>query len=108
MRQVKTIFRLNKYLIEESKIFEWLIRGTHCDPIFHPSRFQSISCEVRVNCLGTALQGRMMKDDCLKGGSNLSLLVMTTFSFHTMLTILLYLVYTQMHFKKIANITLLC
>jgi hypothetical protein len=48
-----------------------------------------------------------MKDDCLKGGSNLSLLVMTTFSFLTMLTILLYLVYTQMHVKKIANITLL-
>jgi hypothetical protein len=42
MRQVKTIYRLNKYLIEESKIFEWLIGGTHCDPTSHPSRFQSI------------------------------------------------------------------
>jgi hypothetical protein len=42
MRQVKTIYRLNKYLTEENTIFEWLIRGTHCDPTSHPSRFQSI------------------------------------------------------------------
>jgi hypothetical protein len=28
MRQVKTIYRLNKYLTGENKLFEWLIRGT--------------------------------------------------------------------------------
>ena len=43
-----------------------------------------------------------------RGDSNLSLLVMTTFVVYTMLTILLYLVYAQKRFKKIANIALLC